>query len=552
MWITVEAGPGEGTTAEVTGDRFRVGRDPACDLTIDDPQVSSSHAEFVRNGESYALRDLNSTNGTLVDGYRLNGSTALRGVERVELGQQTVLRLSPGQPGRTVVAPAMAAAGAEVPVIEPAGEVTAVRRVPSATPPPESAAVAAAAAPAPPPPPPAPAPAGGGTGGPSRRTMAIVGGVVVIIGAVVAVIALSGGGGKKQLTQEQLIAQSTPSVVRIQGSTGGGSGVVIDAQRQLVLTNAHVVVGNDALKAQIGNNTTASTPVQLVAASPCDDLAVVKLVNNVPNLKALTLGTSATVRPGDTVTVLGFPGSFQNAPGGGQSGIGQASTVVANTGTVSQVGVQASPDPSLPTYQSLIVHQAPTNHGNSGGPLLNQQGQVIGINTLGNPDNQGQYYSISIDYAKRLLPALEAGHSHGLLGWNLMQLSARDPNLNTELNNLYSNDPPFASNASTLANDATRFLQANPPTTGMYDGGDQPGSPADSAHTSGFLIYKINGTPVQSLTDVCDIVNSASPGQTLRITNYNIDSGNDASQLSAELGASGGNPNYSTDLKVPN
>jgi len=57
---------------------------------------------------------------------------------------------------------------------------------------------------------------------------------------------------------------------------------------------------------------------------------------------------------------------------------------------------------------------------------------------------------------------------------------------------------------------------------------------------------------VQSLTDVCDIVNSASPGQTLRITNYNIDSGNDASQLSAELGASGGNPNYSTDLKVPN
>jgi hypothetical protein len=50
---------------------------------------------------------------------------------------------------------------------------------------------------------------------------------------------------------------------------------------------------------------------------------------------------------------------------------------------------------------------------------------------------------------------------------------------------------------------------------------------------------------------VCDIVNSASPGQTLRIHNYNIDSGNDPTQLSAELAFQGKSPDYTTDLKMP-
>jgi S1-C subfamily serine protease len=394
------------------------------------------------------------------------------------------------------------------------------------------------------------APAGGGGRKLNPKILAEAGGVVLLaVVAVVIVVVLSGGSSK--LTQEQLIARATPSVARIQGNQGAGSGIVIDAQRGLVLTNAHVVVGNSGLKAQIGNDAASTTPVRLVGASPCDDLAVVKLVNPVNNLKALPLGAASSVHAGDQVTVLGFPGSFQTTPGSQQTGNQQASTVVANTGTVSQVGVQGAPDPSLPTYQNLIVHQAPTNHGNSGGPLLNQNAQVIGINTLGNPDNQGQYYSISIDYAKRLLPDLEAGKSHGLIGWDLAPLSARDTNLLTELQSLYSQDPSFSGAASRLASDTASFLTASPPTSGMYDLRDQPGSAADKAGTAGFVIDKINGNPITKLQDVCDIINSASSGQTLRIHNYNIDSGSDPLQLSAELNLAHKNPAYTADLKVP-
>lgn len=363
--------------------------------------------------------------------------------------------------------------------------------------------------------------------------------------------------GPKQLTEQQLIAQDSPSVVRIQGTSSGGSGLVIDAAQQLVLTNAHVVVGNSGMKAQVGNDTSTTTPVHLLAASPCDDLAVVKLVDRVPNLKALPLGVAASVRPGDQVTVLGFPASNQSGPGAGGL-IGQSSTVVSNTGTVSQVAVQvntdshgANYDPSSPAYQNTIVHQAPVNHGNSGGPLLNQKGQVIGVNTLGGSGTQGQYYSISIDYAKRVLPDLEAGQSHALMGWNLVQLNANDPTLSQQLQSLYQNDNAFSGHAAVLARLGTSFLQASPPTVGMYDQFDAPGSPADKGNTAGFLIYKINGQPVHTFQDVCDQVNSASPGQTLRLSTFNLDSGSDVSKLSPVELARRQNPNWTGDVKVP-
>jgi PDZ domain-containing secreted protein len=85
----------------------------------------------------------------------------------------------------------------------------------------------------------------------------------------------------------------------------------------------------------------------------------------------------------------------------------------------------------------------------------------------------------------------------------------------------------------------------------MYDLRDQPGSAADKAGTAGFVIDKINGNSVTKLQDVCDIINSASSGQTLRIHNYNIDSGSDPTQLSAELNLAHKNPAYTADLKVP-
>src|SRR5664280_2419531 len=337
---------------------------------------------------------------------------------------------------------------------------------------------------------------------------------MVLLGAG-ALVATGCGSSSTKLTPEQLIKQATPSVVRIQGSEGGGTGFVVDAARQLVLTNAHVVAGKNgaALKAQVGNETGTTTPVRIVGVSPCDDLAVVKLVNPVPHLKALPLGTNAKVTPGEQVTVMGFPGSLQSG-----SGSGQATTVVPNTGTVSQANIQVNTnssepnfDPNLPSYQSMLVHQAPVNHGDSGGPLLNAKGEVIGINTLTNEGQaQGQYYAISINYAERLLSDLKAGKSHSYLGWDLEQLSGRSSSVKEQLVASFQHSA-YSSAAEHLAEVTAAYLAANPPTTGMYDRADQPGTPASEQGLEGKLVLTINKTPVTSVQDVCSILGSANP-----------------------------------------
>lgn len=362
------------------------------------------------------------------------------------------------------------------------------------------------------------------------------GGLHAAAAAAAGTFLLAGCGGSGKLSQEQLIKQATPSVVRIEGTEGGGTGFVIDAGRQLVLTNAHVVAGkNTSLKAQVGNETGTTTPVRIVAVSPCDDLAVVKLVNPVPHLKALKLATNAKVTPGEPVTVMGFPGSLQSG-----SGVGQASTVVPNTGTVSQANIQVNTnssepnfDPDVPSYQSMIVHQAPVNHGDSGGPLLNASGEVIGINTLTNEGQaQGQYYAIGINYAERLLPSLEAGRSHLYLGWDLEQVNGQDPHLKEQLLPRFEQSA-FSNDAAHLTEITAAYLAANPPTVGMYDVGDTPGTPAAEAGLEGKAILAINKSHVASVQDVCNILGSTNPGKKLAVEELHVTSGEDTKQIIA-------------------
>lgn len=567
MRLIVETGPDAGSETEVKLETVAIGRLPDNDLVLADEETSSRHAVLEPAGHgTYTLRDLKSTNGTFVDGERLVVPRPMTGGERIEIGRNMLL-LSVGDQ-RTVVHTSPTVADLSPPFMP----TTPVPSVPSA----EDAVGTSAAMPverdgraaSQPPRPPrgdAASPRATGSGEPvahQPRRVPVV--ALVSAAGVIAVLALAlvivlttqkashhtpskavraakESAPVRPLTTQQVISDATPSVVRIQGDQGGGSGFVIDAARQLVLTNAHVAVGNDAMKAQVGNDPSTETPIQLVAASPCDDLAVVRLVNPVNGLKALPLGDSNSVHAGDQVIVLGFPGSFQaTAPGQLQ----QASTENANIGSVSAVHVQATPDPSLPTYQDTIQHQAPTNHGNSGGPLLNRQGQVIGINTLGNPDAQGQYYSISIDYARRILPDLERGKSKGLIGWSLMPLAAGDANLTDELRSIYQDDPTFAPQAAQLANSVAGWMRQNPPTSGLYNSDNAPGSAADKAQWfPGNLLTSINGDPVTSVQNVCDVVNGASPGSLLQLSGYNLDAASNVDDITKS---------YRVRLRVPN
>ncbi len=142
-------------------------------------------------------------------------------------------------------------------------------------------------------------------------------------------------------------------------ATAEGSGVIIDAQGHIV-TNAHVIDGAQQIGVVLNDGT--QTTATVVGADTNNDVAVLKLDGRVPGF--LSFGDSSTLQIGESVVAIGNP--LGNYPGS------------VTVGVVS--GLDRSVDGS--GLGGLIQTDAAINHGDSGGPLLNMSGQVIGINTL--------------------------------------------------------------------------------------------------------------------------------------------------------------------------
>ncbi len=141
-----------------------------------------------------------------------------------------------------------------------------------------------------------------------------------------------------------------------------GSGVIISSQGYIV-TNNHVVDGYQTLDVIFADGT--STPAQLVGTDSFTDLALIKVNHSVPAVAEL--GNSDALQIGEPVIAIGSPlGDFKN-------------TVTA--GVVSALGRTLDVQ-SGSAYENMIQTDAAINHGNSGGPLVNAAGQVIGINTI--------------------------------------------------------------------------------------------------------------------------------------------------------------------------
>jgi len=144
---------------------------------------------------------------------------------------------------------------------------------------------------------------------------------------------------------------------------GLGSGVIIDGKEGYVLTNNHVVTGADKLKILLADKREFTAEVK--GADPRTDIAILQIVDKDGPLPQAVLGRSEHLRVGDWVVAIGSP-------------YGLSQTVTA--GIVSATGRGAViPDPSV--IQDFIQTDAAINRGNSGGPLVNLDGEVIGINT---------------------------------------------------------------------------------------------------------------------------------------------------------------------------
>ncbi len=164
---------------------------------------------------------------------------------------------------------------------------------------------------------------------------------------------------------------------------GNGSGVIVDAEGY-ILTNHHVIVGADRIKVIFQNG--SELPGRVVGSDSETDLAVVKVEPNAP-LTAARFGDSEKMRVGDWVLAIGSPFGFDQ-------------TVTA--GIISALGRDSNEIYKRGGFQYFLQTDAAVNRGNSGGPLINLSGEVIGINTA-IATTTGDYNGISF-----ALPSSEA------------------------------------------------------------------------------------------------------------------------------------------------
>ncbi len=185
---------------------------------------------------------------------------------------------------------------------------------------------------------------------------------------------------------------------------GQGSGFIV-SPNGLILTNAHVVKGAKVVTVKLTDR--REFRAKVLGQDPKTDIAVLKI--DAKDLPTVTLGSSKSLRPGDWVLAIGSPYGFEN-------------TVTA--GVVSAKGRSLPDDSGVPFIQT----DAAVNPGNSGGPLLNAQGEVVGINSQiysRSGGYQGVSFAIPIDLATRVKDEIVAHGKveHARLGVTIQEVN---------------------------------------------------------------------------------------------------------------------------------
>ncbi len=245
--------------------------------------------------------------------------------------------------------------------------------------------------------------------------------------------------------------------------TGLGSGVIFDNQGD-ILTNNHVVEGAATLSVELADGT--QVDATLVGRDPSQDIAVVKI--DAAKAPAIAqLGDSNTVKPGQPVVALGSPETLTN-------------TVTA--------GIVSGLNRQIDTYSGLIQTDAAINPGNSGGPLVNAQGQVIGLNTLGlaSQGDQGLNFAIPINTAKQAAQTL-MGKGNGAV----------------------------VSTKAFLGVEVSGLTATQGATVSKVDAG----TPAEKAGLkAGDIITAVNGTTLNGTVTLGTMLGTLKPGDTVTLT----------------------------------
>jgi putative serine protease PepD len=341
----------------------------------------------------------------------------------------------------------------------------------------------------PPAPPPPPAP----PRGPSRWPAALGGGLVsaVVVSAVLLgtglagddnaatapatapatttpVVSASDSDSRGDLVRKVYAAVS-PSVVSVRTESGSGTGFLVDSDGTIV-TNAHVVGDSSQVGVRFDDKGEL-VDAQVLSVDTSTDLAALKVESVPDGVQPLKLADSDQVRVGDTAVAIGYPLGLDRT---------------ATAGIVSGLERQISA-PNGFSIDKVIQTDAAVNPGNSGGPLLNARGEVIGVNSQiatagGGEGNVGIAFAIPVNTVKDVLPDLESGNApqHAYLG-------------------LQTSD--------TANGEGAEIAQATP-----------NGPAADAGLQAGDVVVKVDGQDVTGANDVASAIEDNKPGDKVEVT----------------------------------
>ena len=288
-------------------------------------------------------------------------------------------------------------------------------------------------------------------------------------------------------------AREEPAIVDVSATLADGSGesdgtgMILTANGE-ILTNNHVIQGSNQISVKVSNGV-QTFAAQLVGTDANDDVAVLQAQGAV-GLSTISLGNSSQVAVGDGVVAIGNAFARVGPPtvtAGAVTALNQSITVQGDLGETEQL-------------TGVIQTNANIEPGNSGGPLFNAAGQVIGMNTAAaNGESPGadtnQSFSIPINHALSIKNAIVGGRGGG------------DVSVGQE------------GFLGVSVQTGTRHSSATNGGAGVLVTGVAPGSPAATAGIiGGDRITAINGQPLTSATRLSQLIAAQHPGGVLRVT----------------------------------
>ena len=291
---------------------------------------------------------------------------------------------------------------------------------------------------------------------------------------------------------EQIYRQASPGVVQITRGRAQGSGFVIDTKGDIV-TNAHVVTDGGPVTVSFSNDD--QVPARIVGVDDSTDVAVLRVSVPASALVPLPLGDSSALRVGDAVVAIGNPFGLDRS---------------ATNGIVSALDRQI-PSPNGYAINGAIQTDAAINHGNSGGPLLDVYGKVVGITSQiadsGVNANVGVGFAVPVNTVRQELSSLETSGSvaHAWLG---VRLAPVDPTIAARDHLPVSHGAMIA---GVEAGGPAAAAGLRPATRATVVGGTSYG-------VGGDIVTAVGGRPVAGPQDLQSAVESLRAGDRIALT----------------------------------